>query len=453
MHSLRYAMTVLGLGTILWLLPQVTSFAPAADEASPAADAKLQQRVEKLLRDLDADTRSVRLRAEKELLDLGPDVLPLLPAPELLRSPGIKGTVRQIRSALELRKARTSVLPSRVTRDGEQTLGVLLTSVAKQTGNALDVGSIERSALEKPLSVTFAKVSFWEAMDQIVDRADLRYAFDAGSRSLKLVSRSDGKARRELAFDDRGSFRLAIDSAQLRAIAGSEDRRQLRVEVSVAPEPRLRPLFLKYAAADVTAKSKDGTPLRSANPDAHYDLPLAGGGRRLEITLDFQAPKSNLPSEVAISGKLMVETAADSEQISFTNLSQSIGAARRRGGVTVTLERAKAHKTSDTASDIEIAVLVAYDTGGPAFESHRTWIFHNEVYLETKNGKRFSLNGEYDTSLQRDGIVGVQYHFQDVPGALDDYSFVYVAPTLIINVPVEFRFDAVPVSRKPATTE
>ena len=30
------------------------------------------------------------------------------------------------------------------------------------------------------------------------------------------------------------------------------------------------------------------------------------------------------------------------------------------------------------------AGLLLYGTSGPAFESHRTWMFHNAVYLETE---------------------------------------------------------------------
>ena len=48
---------------------------------------------------------------------------------------------------------------------------------------------------------------------------------------------------------------------------------------------------------------------------------------------------------------------------------------------------------------------IAYDAGGPEFESHRTWIYHNEVYLEAPDGQRFPVNDGFDTTAQADGGV------------------------------------------------
>src|SRR5262249_38211654 len=159
------------------------------------------------------------------------------------------------------------------------------------------------------------------------------------------------------------------------------------LELNVAPEPRLRPLFLKYAAADMTARTNLGTVLASQNPEARYDRTLGEGGRYWQILLDFQAPKGDQCAQVSLRGKFQVETAAGSEKIRFTNLSQAMSVARRRGGVTVTVLRASAEPT-ETARDVNVRIQVAYDAGGPAFESHRTWIFHNEVYLEHNSGRQ-----------------------------------------------------------------
>jgi hypothetical protein len=91
---------------------------------------------------------------------------------------------------------------------------------------------------------------------------------------------------------------------------------------------------------------------------------------------------------------------------------------------------------------------VSYDAGGPAFESHQRWILHNEVFLEDRAGKRVNLNGGSETSLLGEQGTGIEYHFVDLAGHLADYSFVYVAPTLIVDVPVEFEIQSVPVGKK-----
>jgi hypothetical protein len=42
--------------------------------------------------------------------------------------------------------------------------------------------------------------------------------------------------------------------------------------------------------------------------------------------------------------------------------------------------------------------------------------------------------------LQKDGAVAVEYSFQNLAGKPSDYAFVCVAPTLLVDVPLEFTF-------------
>ena len=93
----------------------------------------------------------------------------------------------------------------------------------------------------------------------------------------------------------------------------------------------------------------------------------------------------------------------------------------------------------------EIGLSVSYDTGGPAFESHRTWIFHNAAYLETKGGVKTSFTN-FETTQQSDGAVGVTYFWSKLAEPREQYRFVYEAPTLIINVPVEIDLSKIPVT-------
>ena len=408
----------------------------------PVADDKSAQ-VKALIHDLDAERRALRLKAERELLDLGPEILPLLPAPELLTSPAVKNAVARIRAALERRKALESVLPSRVTIQGERPLSKLLEDFSKQTGNGLNHEALDQSLLTRSVAVDFQNVPFWKALDELAARSGFQYQFDAGSAMLNLVARPAGGVRSELAVAYAGPFRLAVETANLGKIFG-DTQQQLRLQLNLASEPRLRPLFLKYAAADVAARTAAGKSLPSRNPEARYDLPLAEGGRYLRLSSDFLVPPPADFTLVNVRGKFLIQIAAGSEHIRFTDLPRAAGVARRRGGVTVTLQRVVSKKTAET-QDVTLRVNVAYDNGGPAFESHRSWIFHNEVSLEDSDGRHFTPDGGYDTALQGDGVVSLEYRFQKIPGRLNDYNFVYVAPTLIVDLPLEFDFESIRV--------
>src|SRR5262245_30969960 len=139
MQSVRQVVAVATAVATVWILP---SLVRGAEDRAPASGKDLPQQVRKLLRDLDADERAVRVNAERELLDLGPEILPLLPAPELLKSAGVRGAVAQIRITLERRKARESVLPSRVTLEGKLPLKQVLQGISQQTGNSLDANTL-----------------------------------------------------------------------------------------------------------------------------------------------------------------------------------------------------------------------------------------------------------------------------------------------------------------------
>jgi hypothetical protein len=105
-------------------------------------------------------------------------------------------------------------------------------------------------------------------------------------------------------------------------------------------------------------------------------------------------------------------------------------------------------RTSPGKTEARIQVTVAYDAGGPAFESHQAWILHNEVFLEDPAGGRVPLNAGSDTKGPGDGGVAIEYRFANLPEPFPNYAFVYVVPTLIIDVPIEFEIQS-PLIKKP----
>ena len=47
----------------------------------------------------------------------------------------------------------------------------------------------------------------------------------------------------------------------------------------------------------------------------------------------------------------------------------------------------------------------------------------------------------------------VEYRFIDLPDPLPEFTFVYTAPTLIIDVPIEFEIESVPVAARRAAVK
>lgn len=417
-----------------------------ADPAKPGGERELKKSVEKLIGDLDSQSRSVRIRAERQLVALGPRILPLLPPPELTANVSVREAVRRVRIRLEHTAARESVKPSRVALKGTHTLSDILESVLKQTGNRIDAAKLSKQALSAKIDVSYDRATFWSVIDDLAGRGRLRFRVVAGASRMAVEPRPARSVRKPLAVDNGNAFRIAVLSLQKRPIVGDATNDLLRVRWSITAEPRLRPLFLKYGGRSLIAETAAGKPLAPFDPDASLEVTAVDGAAPVVQSSDFILPKGTTVSGIRFRGQVKMLTAARSEPVDFRDLSRAKGSAIRRGGVTVTVNGvtrspAKTNGKPAPSERIAVDVSISYDVGGPAFESHRTWIFHNRVYLETAAGKRIPADPSFKTIVQRDGAVGVAYRFT-VPRKtpLAKLKFVYVAPTLLIDVPVKFDF-------------
>jgi hypothetical protein len=423
-------------------IPTVVPDGTARAEDVAATPSGLRASVETLVQQLDARTLADRTQAERGLLDLGPEVLKYLPAPELTPSVAVREALKRIRVQLERRAARESAQASLVRFSGSSTVAELLAVLETQTRNRVELTENAQSISSQTLRVNFDNRPFWECLDEVCDQLKLRYDFDDQRGALRLRPRLPADSH-ELIVQRSGPFRLAIDSSEIRPILGNSADRLIRISGHVRLEPRLRPLFLHFAAADLAAVA-NRRQLQPWNKSATYELPVNDAGRKVPVQFDYLLPEGDDPRSVRLSGRLSVQLAAATERIVFDQTAQSPGTARRRGGVTARLRGVTFEPASDGKLNAEIKVSVNYDAGGPAFESHRTWIFHNDVYFETESGTRIDFT-DYDTTLQADGAVGVNYRWGQLPGPATQYQFVYEAPTLILDLPMDVSLDSVPV--------
>jgi hypothetical protein len=412
----------------------------------------LRASVAEVLLKLDATSLSERTRAERQLLDLGPDVLPLLPPPDLVSSPSAREAIKGVRHQLERRAARESAQASQVTLQGTFSLAEILREITRQTRNRVELSDAARESLKAhpdrdSLRVEYDRKPFWECVDDVCERCGWHVEFDPQRTALRLDPvQPDGPL--EMAVQRSGPFRLAIHSAVLRPVVGESRRRLLRVSGRLFVEPRVRPLFLHFAANELKGAVAGTKGLTAWNPSAKYELPVSDAGRTIPLQFDFVLPDESVPPARAnprlleLHGLITVQLAAATERIVFDKTAQAPGTARRRGGVTVRLREVKFEPLADQANKLqsEIGVAVGYDAGGPAFESHRTWMFHNSVYLESERGQQFDFT-EYNTSAHGDGGAVVTYRWNQLDGPATRYLFVYEAPTLILDVPLDVKLN------------
>lgn len=407
------------------------------------ADDASRDRIETLIRSLDAGTLAERSRAERQILDLGPEVLSKLPVLETIESTSVRESLRRIRIQLERRAAKESSGPSKVTLQGTMRLAEALQKIREQTGNRIGIAEDQLELRQLSVVVDWDQARFWDCLEELRRRHDLEWDCSKDSVAVPMFRRKEA-SRLPRAVQIVGPFRISIENVQTRDVIGDSQQRILRVTARISAEPRLRPLSLSIAAAELKVALNSGQPLVPWNPDAKYEHMVSDGGHEVVAIWDFVLPPAAPKSEFAIRGKIRCQIAAATERIVFDQTSLVRGTIRRRGGVSVRLREVTFVPGEAETLDTEIGATVSYDTGGPAFESHRTWIFHNAVYLETKSGVRTSFT-EFETAQQSDGAIAVDYRWRKLPAPAHQYFFVYEAPTLIIDVPIEVDIDKISI--------
>lgn len=409
--------------------------------------------VAELLRQLGARSLRQRMDAERKLRELGPAVLDSLPPPDLLRDVAVRQAVARVRSQLERQAAQQSVAGSRVTLKGTFRVRDVVAGIAAQTRNAVDVadesGETHDAApgarserrrhdeFDRELTVDWNGQLFWKVIGEL-EQLGFQAIRDDDSPQLVLHAVdppvSDAEVRRQVSQ----AFRISVQAPRQRSIDGSS-RAVLRIPLTLEAEPRLRPLFLRCRMNDFIVVAGE-RPLAPFSPDSSIEVPLGDGGRDVKLELPFLA-SAPVTGSLGLSGRVTLVTAALERDIEFPDVLQASGRTRRRGGVTVTVAETGAVPAAVGRHAVRVAVRVGYDSGTPAFESHQTWVFHNLVYLQDQQGRRYHPAGGYRTLFHGDGTVGVEYRFQGLPEKPDGWSFVYVAPTLLIGVPLQVNIE------------
>ena len=402
--------------------------------------------VEELIRSLDARTLAERRRAEQELLDRGPDVLRWLPSPDLVESVAVREAIRRIRPPLERRAARESAAATTVSLDGDRTLEESVAQIQRQTNNRVSLSADLGDIRAKRIAVTWDHLTFWNCLDDLCDRLDLNWQFTKDRPGIEIALRAASPTARRV-VQHAGPFRIDVQRLEIRPLVGDEQQRIVRVVGRLSVEPRLRPLFVSLVARDLIAVANDEKSLSPWNPDAKYEYPVGDGGREIPIQWDFRLPTHDVLNSISVRGTFHCQIAAATERIVFDQRAQTRGTTRRRGGVTVRLRQIQFEPADQGQLNGDVGLTVGYDVGGPAFESHRSWIFHNAAYLETADHARTDFT-DFSIDQQADGAVAIDYRWTGIAAPITQYSLVYEAPTLILDVPIEVDLSRIPVSKE-----
>jgi hypothetical protein len=394
-------------------------------------------KVRALIKQLDASEQAKREAAEKELIALGQDVLPLLPKPDARTPAEVKNRLRRVYSALLAAAVETSTKPAFVTLSGEMTLSEAMAGIEKQTGNKVidKRGEQTQETPDPKIKLSLEKVPFWQALDTVLDAASLQlYNYDVESGSLAFVARGEGALPRSTHGAYGGLFRLEPTLLEARSDLRNPMNKVLKLTVDVAWEPRVRPVVLELAPGDLKGTDEAGGEIVSDAGEETLEFPVRGTNAGVELELGFKLPPRSVKQIASIKGKMSALVLGRIEEFEFTDLDKAKGVEQERGGVTVIVREVRKNEEI-----YDVKVRVKFGDAGKALESHQGWIYDNECYLLDRSGNKIENAGLEATSTGQNE-VGLDYKFDlgDETSA-KGFKFIYKTPAAIVRIPIEFE--------------
>lgn len=319
-------------------------------------------------------------------------------------------------------------------------LSKALAILKDQTGIVVD----NRTANDPSFKIELQNRPFWEALDVLARGARARISFYERDGRLALVDRLENAPPEQVSH--AGIFRTSVKrlSADLDFDSGL---RSYSAVLQIAWEPPFRPLYLEKGGQGLLVQDEARNPLKC--PAEGKTQLLVALRSAIEVEVALPVLPRTAKSIGLLQGSFSIIGASKMLPFAFGTLDkldkgQSPLQLMQEG---TTARLAKINLKSDPWT-VQLHVTVK---GSPQFESHQSWLVHNEVYLQTADGKtRLAPSGQAIDRLTSQEAV-VTYYFSDNKdanvkrGNPGDWAPVCVMPAKIVEVPVPFSFQDVPL--------
>jgi hypothetical protein len=416
----------------LGLLGMLGAWSPVSAQV-PVEPGKLPAHVQTLVGQLEnAPSEKQKETAEWELLKLGPDILPLLPAPDKMSS-ALKTRLVPIQDTLR------ELLPRTVKGWGKDDL--LLSAALKRLQAETGITMVDRRQDGSDHRVTLDRpgATFWQAVDALASQVKASLSLYQADGKVALID----APYRALPLSLHGPFRVAFKRAAttLDLDAGTHI---CVVALEIAWEPRFLPIRLEAGSASLRAGTNaSGQPFVAEVPGR--GALQAKTGLAQEFELLFPAPDRQTKMVEELKGHFVVLTPVKMLTFQFKDLKAwgKPGPSKTQDGVQVTIDRI------DVSKDRWIVdVVIDNPKAGPQFESHQMswWLANHALYLEKGAGETVEV-------LEPERLLGdlkvtstearIRYHFltkraNGVP--LSAWRLVCRTPGRMVEVTVPYTF-------------
>jgi hypothetical protein len=429
----------------VFLLSMYLLFVVAAIAAEDAED--LQRSVHALTRQLADDRLAVREAAERQLMEIGPAALSYLPRPDEQMPAEILRRLKRVQQQLQLQKSQAAALGKLLSIQATaQPLSRVLAELERRSGNQIVDFRQRRgqSKIELPVTIDLQDVTFWEALDHILDEAGMvvyPYAHDARGNSLRAVAFIAGNsvtATRSRRTYYHSGFRFE----PLRVIAERNYREsaanELEIYFQIAWEPRLTPIRLVLLRNTIRAVDQQGRLLKQTTGG---ESEIATGRGAATCILPFQLPGHDVHQIKKLTGELKALLPGSIETFRFDRLTSIAdgGTQIQKAAATVTLESVRRD-----GPKWDLRIQVQFEDAAGSLESHLSgWALRNDAYLENTQGKKIEPISVEETREQQDDFgMAFQFRLED---EIQNYTFVYKTPTALLERRIPFELSNLPL--------
>lgn len=324
-----------------------------------------------------------------------------------------------------------------------QDRGIRLTEALKRLREKTGVDVLRPPGADPTLDLDINGATFWQALDQIAGRADLRLA----------LYREDGKValapgpRMAPPVSYHGPFRVALTEIRAgRRFDSGAHTATARLELVWQPPFQA---FLAEVRPDTFVVQDDKGQSKAMAPGGR-GLDFVKGRIAWETDVPLPAMPRAVPHLGLLKGQAAVIGAARMLTFSFDTIAKDKSATQDRVGANI--KDFSVRKGPEQHWIVTIALR--YPPGGPRLESYQSdfWLRRNEIYLVSKNGgRRFPNNGRFEIDDQVPHQPVITYHFLDEPdkklflGQPADWKLTYRTPSPLLEIAVPFEFRNVPL--------
>ncbi len=287
-------------------------------------------------------------------------------------------------------------------------------------------------------------LTFWQALDQIAARANLRLSLYRDDGRVALAQ--GPHLAQPVSY--HGPFRVALTEIRTgRRLDTGAHTCTARLELAWQPPFQA---FLAEVRPD-TFVVQDDKGQRASMPPGGRGWDYVKNRIAWEMDVALPALPRSAPRIGLLKGQLALIGCARMLTFSFDVIAKDQSAPLQER-VGVVLKEWAARKGPEPHWTVTLALR--YPPGGPRLESFQNdwWLQRNEIFLVRKNGgQRFPNNGGLVSDDQVPNQPVISYHFLEKPdrklllGKPADWKLVYRTPSPLLEAAIPFEFRDVPL--------